>query len=71
MFGFINASPKQHVDAAFWWLIYGLMSNVHFSLNLKTEVAYHHASAWERSQALMKDVEDIIEHKSKHTILKQ
>jgi len=60
---------KQPVDAEFWWGIYAVMSHVCYSVNMETEVVRHHASAWERSQALIKDIEDIIEFKSTETIL--
>ena len=68
-FGFVNASKEQPVDAAFWWNVYAVVSHVCYSVHMKTSVARHHASAWERSQALIADIQDIIEFKSSVTIL--
>jgi hypothetical protein len=63
-YGFINASPEQNDDAAFWWLIYGLVNGACDSVYMKTTGSRHHASAWERNQALMADIEDIISFKN-------
>ena len=67
-YGFVNASKEQNDDAAFWWLIYQVVGGVCHSVHMKTSVANHHASAWERNQALIKDVEDIITFKNEETI---
>jgi len=73
-FGFINGGAahgiKQPTDADFWFLVYGVVNNVCYSPNLETQVSHHHSSAWERSQALIKDIQDIIEFKSSVTIMK-
>ncbi len=65
---FVNASQNQNNDAAFWFLIYQVISSVIYSVHLKSEAAHHHASAWERNQALMADIEDIITYKESKTI---
>ena len=73
-YGFINGgaamSLEQPRDAEFWWGIYSVVSGVCYSRNLKTSVANHHASAWERNEALIADIEQLIEFKTKETILK-
>jgi hypothetical protein len=69
---FINGGAamglEQPRDANFWWMIYSVVSNVCYSRHLKTEVANHHASAWERNEALIADIRDIIEFKTEETI---
>ena len=67
-YGFIQASKDQPVDANFWWLIYQVVGNVCYSVHMKSQTAVHHSSAWERNQALIADIEDILEFKSKDTI---
>jgi hypothetical protein len=72
--GFINAAPlkglEQPRDAEFWWKVYAIVGSVCYSPHLKTQVAWHHSSAWERNEALMADISDLIENKPKETILK-
>ncbi len=72
-YGFIEAAPSkgktQPMDAEFWWAIYAVLSSVCYSMHLKSQTAYHHSSAWERNQALMGDIQDIIELKSNETIV--
>ncbi len=55
-YGFINGNPEANAknpNANFWWQIYCLLSNIVYSPNLVSEVAYHHSSAFERNRALM------------------
>ena len=63
-YGFVNAGAamgiKQNPNADFWWKIYGLISNVCYSANLRSKVANHHSSAWERNEALITDVKILI-----------
>ena len=70
-YGFINGGAamgkEQPTDAAFWWAVYNVMSSVIYSIHLKSVTEYHHSSAWERSQALMADIQDIIEFKPSKT----
>ena len=57
--GDVEANSKNP-EASFWWSIYGIVGACIHSPNLKTEVANHHASAWERNEALRKDIQDLI-----------
>jgi len=72
-YGFIEAAPlkglTQPMDAEFWWAMYSLIGSACYSIHLKSKAAHHHSSAWERNQALIGDIQDIIEHKSKETII--
>lgn len=69
---FINGGAamglQQPRDAEFWWVMYALTTDVCYSRHLKTDVSNHHASAWERNEALIADIRDIIEFKSEETI---
>ena len=71
-YGFIEAAPlkglTQPMDAKFWCTVYDVMGSVIYSVHLKSKAAYHHSSAWERNQALMADIQDIIKFKPKETI---
>jgi len=63
--GFVNGNMEANAkipDAGFWWKIYGVVSDVCYSSNLnKTAlVATHHTSAYDRNEALRKDVDVII-----------
>lgn len=52
--GFKNGEPEENaknLKTQFWWSVYQLFSNIVYSPNLKTEVATHHSSAWERNEA--------------------
>jgi len=73
-YGFINGGTamgkKQPRDAEFWWKIYAVVSGVIYSPNLISRTAHHHSSAWERNEALIADITDIIELKSEETIIK-
>lgn len=55
---------EKNVDALFWWKIYDVVSNVIYSLNMKLTVlvAIHHSSAFDRNEALKKDIQVIIDH---------
>jgi hypothetical protein len=62
-YGFVNGDPEANAllpDATLWWMVYGLISNVIYSPHLKTQVAYHHASAYERNEALILELKDVI-----------
>ena len=67
-YDFIQASKEQNQDATFWFLIYQVVGNVCYSKHMKSQTAVHHSSAWERNRALIADIEDILEFKSKDTI---
>ncbi|RPI84081.1 MAG: hypothetical protein EHM34_04260 [Nitrosopumilales archaeon] len=62
---FINGGAamglEQPADANFWWQVYGLVSNVCYSPNLHSKVASHHSSAFERNEALITDVQILME----------
>ena len=60
--GFVNGdveANKGNVDANFWFSIYGVVSSVIYSPHFKTKVAPHHSSAWERNEALKKEINDV------------
>lgn len=62
-YGFKNGdveANKKNPDASFWWSIYGIVSFCIYSPNLETQVANHHSSAWERNEALRKDIQDLL-----------
>jgi hypothetical protein len=61
--GFVSGDPEANAlkpDAIFWWKIYSVVSNVIYSPHMVTEVAVHHSSAFDRNEALIKEVEDIL-----------
>lgn len=55
-YGFVNGDPEAH----FWWQVYGLLSSIIYSPYLKSEVAYHHSSAFERNRALLGELNDFL-----------
>lgn len=57
--GDVEANAKNP-QASFWWAIYGLKGSIIYSPSLKTEVATHHASAFERNEALKAEVNCLI-----------
>lgn len=60
---FVSGDPEANAllpDATFWWKVYSIVSNVIYSPHLKSEVAYHHSSAYERNEALIKEIEDVL-----------
>lgn len=64
-YGFINgnvAANEKNVDASFWWKIYSVVGSLIYSPNLKplVLVANHHSSAYDRNEALRKDLAIII-----------
>lgn len=62
-YGFVNGDPEANAknpDATFWWKIYSIVSNVIYSPHLKSEVAYHHSSAFERNEALILEIKDVL-----------
>ena len=71
--GFINGGAamgkEQPRDAEFWWKVYAIVGSVIYSPNLNSVTEYHHSSAWERNEALLADVSDLIEFKPKETIV--
>jgi len=61
-YGFKNGDPAanaQNANASLWWNVYGLLSNIIYSPNLKSEVAYHHSSAFERNRALLAELNTV------------
>lgn len=61
-YGFVNGNPKANetnTAAQFWWTIYKKISNLIYSKYLVTIGAHHHASAYERNEALIKELEPI------------
>ena len=71
--GFINGGAamgkEQPRDAEFWWKVYAIVGSIIYSPNLESKTEYHHSSAWERNEALMADISDLIENKPKETIV--
>ncbi len=61
--GFINGGKdeSQNPAALFWWSIYGLVSSITSSPNLFTCVSRHHASAYERNEALKAELINVCE----------
>jgi hypothetical protein len=62
-YGFVNGNPEANAlipDVSFWWNIYCLLSNVIYSPHLVSEVSSHHSSAFERNEALIKEIDDIL-----------
>lgn len=62
-YGFVNGDPEtneKNPDASFWWKVYSIVSNVIYSPHLKSEVAYHHSSAYERNEALLLEIKDVL-----------
>ena len=62
-YGFVSGDPEANAlnpDASFWWKVYSIVSNVIYSPHLKTQVAYHHSSAYERNEALMLEINDVL-----------
>lgn len=58
---FKNGGLEQPVDARFWWNVYDIASSCVYSPNLETQVATHHASAFERNESLKKDIKQLQE----------
>jgi hypothetical protein len=56
-YGFINGKGAKSISGKFWWEIYG--SDPVHSKNLKTSVSSHHASAFERNQAALADMNEL------------
>lgn len=64
-YGFVNGNPEANAknpEANFWWMVYGLMSSIIYSPYLKSEVAYHHSSAFERNRALLGELNDLLDN---------
>jgi len=59
-FGFHNGKLHQKPDSEFWWTIHNLVTDICYSSSLDTKVSSHHSSAWERNEALIKDLNIII-----------
>lgn len=54
-FGFKNGDVLHNdkiPNVKFWWAIYGIMSGVIYSPNLRSKTENHHSSAYERNLAL-------------------
>lgn len=62
--GFINAGAALGLNqpplADMWWAIYSVKSSIIYSHFLQTEVSDHHSSAYERNEALIKEVDEIL-----------
>lgn len=62
--GFINGGAARNLSqpplADMWWSVYSMMSSIIHSPYLKTEVADHHASAYERNEALIEEITALI-----------
>lgn len=62
-YGFVNGDPEANAknpDATFWWKVHSIVNNVIYSPHLKSEVAYHHSSAYERNEALLLEIKDVL-----------
>lgn len=62
-YGFANGQPevnKKNPNALLWWNIYGMLSSITYSPNIRTEVSLHHSSAFERNEAMRMDLELLI-----------
>lgn len=62
-YGFVSGNPEANAlipDASFWWKIYSVVSSVIYSPHLKSEVSAHHSSAFERNEALIGEINDIL-----------
>ncbi len=62
-YGFKNGDVEannKNPDARFWWAVYGVLSSITYSPYLKTEVALHHSSAYERNEAMIQEVKTLI-----------
>ena len=58
-YGFINGEPeinKLNKDATFWYGLNSVVSNITYSPLLETSVSLHHSSAFERNEALYKEL---------------
>lgn len=65
-YGFVNGDPEanaKNANASFWWNVYGLLGSIIYSPYLKSEVAYHHSSAFERNRALLAELNIILDQK--------
>lgn len=65
--GFKNGDPEandKNPGARFWWHVYGIVGGIHYSKHLKTDVANHHSSAYERNEALIAEIEDVLSYVS-------
>lgn len=61
--GFRNVEIEyndSYPDIRFWWSIYRLLSSITYSPNLKSITEIHHSSAYERNDALNKDLKYIL-----------
>lgn len=56
-YGFISGKGATSISGKFWWEIYG--TDPTYSKNLKTSVSSHHASAYERNQAALADMNEL------------
>lgn len=59
--GFVNGQGCSNEECSFWWSVYTSPDLIVFSNYLKTQVNNHHASAFERNEALIQFFEDIYE----------
>lgn len=62
-YGFVSGDPEansKNPDARFWASVYNIVSNVIYSPHLKSEVVYHHSSAYDRNEALILEIQDVL-----------
>lgn len=61
--GFKNGVLGQNMTphCKMWWEIYSKIDYTIYSKYLKTNVARHHSSAFERNEALIKELEDLVD----------
>ena len=60
---FKNGEPeenKKNINASFWLSIYDVLSNICYSPYLETKVPSHHSSAFARNEAMIKELEVLI-----------
>jgi hypothetical protein len=61
--GFVNGEPelnRKNLNASVWRAIYGGFGSIVYSPHLKTEVSLHHSSAFERNEALVLELDDLV-----------
>jgi hypothetical protein len=60
---FVSGDPeanKKLPDASFWWALYPLPTSIIHSVHLETKFANHHASAFERNEALICELKELL-----------
>ena len=62
-YGFKNGNVEwcnSHPDIAYWWEIYKMIDWIIYSPNLHTKTENHHSSAYERNEALIVELQYLI-----------